>query len=201
MPVDDTRHNDRGRTSDCIDHLACIGGIIDPVELRQHDHRLSATVDRHHQQPLEPTGLDRPIKPEHHCDGIDVAGEDLFKILLSRIAATDRSATRQHPIDHRAETLCVGEFDPISGDGSDLALRSLRIREHTDPAPPGHHIALAAVDTHDPGPVGRGNDIAPATGIHQGDTPVSEINICIHEDSVCLTGTIPRADAFLRHGF
>lgn len=199
--IHDARHDDRCRTGDCVDHLERIRRIANCVQLRQHDHRFGTAVDRQHQQSLEPAGLDGTIEPEHCCSCVDVARQYLFEVAFGRITATDRSPARQHPVDHETETFGFGEFDPITGDGGDLALRSLRVREDPTSAPTGHDIALAAVDTHDSATIGFGDDGAPPGRIDQGCSPLGKDDVGLHGTSVCLAGTIPRTDAFLRHGF
>ena len=76
------------------------GGVVDEVDLGEHDDGCGAAVEREHQLSLEPPLVGRRGERVHQHDRVDVRGDRLRlrAISFERRPAHERAAPRQHAL-------------------------------------------------------------------------------------------------------
>ena len=141
-------HGEDGHTD--RDHLRLgeLAGVVEDVELREHDDRVGAGVPGRGQVALEATRVEVPVEPGDEQHRVDVRDEDVLLGLEPRRLARDLRATRQQRLDREAVSGRVADDDPVADRGhaaDDLVVAHAAARVRQPIAELRAHVVAAAV--------------------------------------------------------
>ena len=129
-------------------------GIVEDVELREHDHRIRTAVPCRGEVALEPTRVEVGVEPRDEEDDVDVRDQDVLLGPEPRRLARDLRAAWEQRLDRELLAGRVADDDPVADRGHaapDLVVAQPAARVREPVAELGAHVVAAAMLRDDAG--------------------------------------------------